>query len=332
MDKIANKTISYNLGKNILFDKINYGENVLVLYNDTSNHQQVFRNFLKQMSDNNSFLFYVSHKANQISFNFNVQNFSFNVINDDVIHDLKSKLDKCFNKMEKTGSSLFLVCDWSKAELSSCKIFLPFLESLLKKSKGVTPSGWKRSYRAVKQKTPFVLINAFDTAALSESFIQQLLPLHQRAYLMQENFNTFLLPTISPSLQTVFPKSHVLPQETLEKLTKDNLEMITLLLLEKEDKSGYQVLKDIAGHFHCILSQGTLYPLLYQLEKKGKIDKKNGKGREVIYSLSKKTKNELQSQKETMLRAYQHLASFFEMGGGDGKKSIKNQFSKFENN
>lgn len=314
------KIISYNLGKNILFDKINYGENVLVLYQGTSNHQQIFRNFLKQMSDDNSLLFYVSHKTNQLFFDFEVQNFSFNVINDDVIHDLKSKLDKCFEKMEKTGSNLFLVCDWSKADLSNCEIFLPFLESLIKKSRGLIPSGWKRSYKAVKQKTPSLLINAFETTNLEEHFIQHLLPLHQRAYLMQENFNTFLLPTISPSLQTIFPKTHVLPQEALEKLTKNNLELITLLLLERKGKSGYQVLKEIASHFHCILSQGTLYPLLYQLEKKGKIVKQNGKGREVIYSLSQKTKNELQSQKETMLKAYQHLASFFGGGGRQVKK------------
>ena len=316
MVKIANKVISYNLGKNILFDKINYGENILVLYQDTNNHQQIFRNFLKQFPDNDSILFYVSHKANQLCFNFNIQTFSFNVITEDTIHELKSKLNKSFEKMEKTGTNLFLVCDWSKADLSSCEIFLPFLESLIEKSRGIIPSGWKRTYKSIKQKTPFTLINAFETTNLEGHFIHQLLPLHQRIYLMQENFNTFLLPAISPSLQTIFPKSHVLPQETLEKLTKDNLELIALLLLEREGKSGYQILKEIAGHFHCILSQGTLYPLLYQLEKKGKVIKQNGKGREVIYSLNKKTREELQSQKETAVRAYQHLASFFEIGKG----------------
>lgn len=315
MVKIAEKIISYNLGKNILFDRIDYGENVLVLYHDTNNHKQIFHNFLNRISNNNSLLFYISYKANQICFNSNVQSLSFNVVNENVIHDIKSKLNKYFDKMEKSACNLTLVCDWSKADLSSCKIFLPFLENLVKKSKGLIPSSWKRSYKAVKQKTPFILINAFETTNLEEHFIQQLISMHKRVYLMQENFNTFLLPTISPSLQTVFPKSHVLPQETLEKLTKDNLELVSLLLLESENKSGYQILKEIANHFHCILSQGTLYPLLYRLEKEGKIVKQNGKGREVIYSLSQKTKNDLQSKKETILRAFQHLANFFEMGG-----------------
>jgi DNA-binding PadR family transcriptional regulator len=93
---------------------------------------------------------------------------------------------------------------------------------------------------------------------------------------------------------------------------KDNLELITLLFLEDNSKSGYQILKDIAKHFHCILSQGTLYPLLYHLEKENKIAKQSGKGREIVYTLTQETKNELKSRKETALKSYQHLASFFE--------------------
>jgi len=267
---------------------------------------------MQQQAKNDSILFYVSHKVNRLCFDFEVQNFSFNVINEDIIHDLKKQLDKSFQKMEKSNNELFLVSDWSKANLDDCPIFLPFLEQLIKKSQGANISGWKRKYRDVKTKTPFLLINAFEISNLSSSFIQELVSLHQRVYLLQDNCNTFMLPTISPSLETIFPKSHVLPQKILEKTVKDNLELLTLLLLEKNNKSGYQILKEIAGHFHCILSQGTLYPLLYQLEKKGKITKQNGKGREVIYSLTPKTKKQLSSKKETQLRAYQHLASFFE--------------------
>ena len=128
---------------------------------------------------------------------------------------------------------------------------------------------------------------------------------------------------ISPSLETIFPKYHILQQEVLEKLLKDNLELVTFLLLERGDKSGYKLLKDIAQNFHCILSQGTLYPLLYQLEKENRIMKQNGKGREVIYSLTQETKNELKSKKETCLKSYQHLASFFESGGGVTQKIKK---------
>ena len=150
------------------------------------------------------------------------------------------------------------------------------------------------------------------TTNLDNELIQELIRIHKRVYLLQENLSTFLLPTISPSTETIFPKHHTLPQRALERLVNDNLELVTLLFLEESSKSGYQILKDIAKHFHCILSQGTLYPLLYQLEKGNKITKQIGKGREVVYSLTDETKNELKSRKETVLKSYQHLASFFE--------------------
>ena len=312
MDRIYKGVVSYNLGKNILFDKINSGENFLILYTNTNEHKQIFQNFIRQMADKNSILVYIAHKSNQLSFAFDVRNHLFNIISENVIHELKSQLEKYFSEMEKNSSTLLLIADWSNADLRTYGIFLPFLESLIKKSQGLNPPGCKRRYGDVRHKAPFMLVNAFETANLNQELIQQLIKMHQRVYLLQENTNTFFLPAVSASVDTIYPKQHVLPQKTLEKLVKDNLELIVLLLLEDCDKSGYRILKDIASYFHCILSQGTLYPLLYQIESDNKITKKNGKGREVIYSLSKEAKNELNLNKETSLKAYQHLASFFE--------------------
>lgn len=334
MDRIYNKTVSYNLGKNILFDKVDFGENFLILYNNTNNHKHIIQNFMRQMSDTNSILVYISHKSNQLNFNFEVRNCLFSIISENIIQDLKAQLDKYFDEMENGKKKLLLIADWSNANLSKCGIFLPFLESLIKKSQGLNPPGWRRRYKdkGIRQKTPFMLVNLFETVAHDDGFIHELIKLHQRVFLLQENFNTFLLPTISPSFQTIYPKTHVLPNEVLEKLVKDNLELVMLLLLEMGDKSGYQILKEIAGHFHCILSQGTLYPLLYQLEKENKIVKKNGKGREIIYSLSAEMKKALRFRLETCLEGYQHLASFFENGGGGNWKKIMRIINKMRQN
>ena len=86
MVEIGRGVISYNLGKNILFDKIDYGENSVILYTNTENHKQLFHNIMQQMANDDSILFYVSHKINQLNFNFKTQNFSFNVLNEEVIH------------------------------------------------------------------------------------------------------------------------------------------------------------------------------------------------------------------------------------------------------
>ncbi len=312
VDRIYKGTVSYNLGENILFDNITHGENYLLLYTNTNNHKHIIQNFMRQMANKNSILVYISHKTNQLNFTFNVRNHFFNVMGDNIIQELKTQLEKYFSEMEKNNTPMIIIADWVNVDLRDCKTFLPFLESLIKKSQGLNPPGWKRKYGEIRHKTPFLLVNAFDATNLNAKFFQELTNMHSRVYLLQENHSTFFLPTISPSLQTIFPKQHVLPQNLLEKLVKDNLELIAVLFLEDGAKSGYQILKDVAKHFHCILSQGTLYPLLYQLEKENKITKKNGKGREIVYSLTEEAKNELKLKKESCLMAYQHLASFFE--------------------
>lgn len=312
MDRIYKGTICYNLGENILFDKIEHGENFLILYSNTNAHKQIFQNFMRQIKDKNSIAFFVSHSKDELNSSSYVRKFIFNNINEQVIQDLRSQLDECFREVEENSKTMLLIADWSNADLSGCETFLPFLKEIIKKSQGLNPPRWKRKYRGIQYKTPFFLINAFEAAGLDGEFTQELAKMHKRVYLLQENLNTFLLPAISPLQETIFPKHHVLPQKLLEKLVKENLELVMLLFLEDGDKSGYQILKDIAKHFHCILSQGTLYPLLYKLEKEKKITKLNGKGREVVYSLSEEAKNELKSKKENCLKGYQHLASFFE--------------------
>ncbi len=313
----------YNLGKNILFDKIESGQNFLCLYEDSFNHKRIFQNFMQKMPFD-AVLFYISHTKNKLKLDQNIQTLFFNVINEEVIHKLQTGLAKSFHEVEKTNKPMLLVADWSGANLNDCELFLPFLNSLIKKSQELNPPGWKRQYpKARQQKFPLTIINAFDTADLADAFISNIMKMHQRIYLLQKQHNTFFLPTISPYFETIFPQHHVLPQEILEKLVKNNLELITLLFLERGAKSGYAILKEIANHFHCVLSQGTLYPLLYRLEKEKSVIKENGNGREVVYSLIQKTKDELKIKKETYLNAYQHLASFFENGGGQLNNSPK---------
>ena len=83
------KVISYNLNKNILFDKIDFGENFLILYNNTNNYKQIIQNFIKEMSAEKPILFYISHKKNQLNFSFDVRTYYFNIVNKEILQELK---------------------------------------------------------------------------------------------------------------------------------------------------------------------------------------------------------------------------------------------------
>lgn len=308
-DLMSQTAISYNLAANVLFSKLNPSESILLLYDKTNEYKLILKNLMQAMGNDNYTVVYASHGTNEINCGFDIRKCAFNVLNANSIYEIEDELKNAFNEAQKNRAGVLLIADWTNSNPMQCDIFLPFLERVIDNC-GVLPLSRRGRANAIRQKVPFLMVNAFETSNLNAEFMQRLALLHQRVCLFQENSNAFCLPVASPSSQVITPQIHILPQEVLEKIAKDNLGLIILLFLEKGSKSGYQVLKDIAGRFHCILSQGTLYPLLYQMEKDGKISKQNGKGREIIYSLSRETKEALQLKKEHCFKSYEYLANF----------------------
>lgn len=247
-----------------------------------------------------------------------IRKFEFNLLDKSILHQIQKKLNSYYKEVEEKYKSLLLIFDWGSwikdYDKVPKEIFLSFLRNILKKGQGVSPPGWKRKYKTSQTKYPILIINSFTPDKLENDFLNELVSLHKRIYLFQKNDSLLSFPGISPHQETIYPQKHALPSGILEKLVKDNLEVLCLIFLEMNNQSGYQILKNIANHFHCILSQGTLYPVLYSLEEQKKITATDGKGREKIYVLSQKGKKELENKKQQLLQGFQHLASFFEWG------------------
>jgi len=70
-------------------------------------------------------------------------------------------------------------------------------------------------------------------------------------------------------------------------LVKTFLDIIVLSMLKKNSSHGYAIIADIHKQFDVLLSPGTLYPLLYSLEKKAFISIKK-EGRRKNYFLTEK--------------------------------------------
>ncbi|MDP2926099.1 MAG: PadR family transcriptional regulator [Nanoarchaeota archaeon] len=309
-------TISYNLNGKILFDNFKFGDSFLLFYQeDTKTIQSCYDKFIQQFPQDNSIIFHVCRKNNCFAPDSRIKEFSFNLLDESILHQIQKELNKCYKEVEEKSKSLLLILDWGSwmKEYDNIpkEIFLAFLRNILKKGRGVSPPGWKRKYKTIQKKYPLLIINSFIPDRLDTDFVNELVSSHKRIYLFQKNDSLLSFPGISPYQETIFPQKHTLPPEILEKLVKDNLEILCLVFLEKDSQSGYNILKNIANHFHCILSQGTLYPVLYSLEELGKIIASNGKGREKIYTLSQKGEEELKNKKQQLLQGFQHLASFF---------------------
>ncbi|MEW5759836.1 MAG: helix-turn-helix transcriptional regulator [Candidatus Thermoplasmatota archaeon] len=70
---------------------------------------------------------------------------------------------------------------------------------------------------------------------------------------------------------------------------KKDLENIVLELLSTQPLCGYDLIKALFQKYELIISPGTIYPLLYELEAKGILKVEIRKGaRTKIYSLAKK--------------------------------------------
>ncbi len=54
-----------------------------------------------------------------------------------------------------------------------------------------------------------------------------------------------------------------------EDIVKSHLEIIVLSMLSEKPMSGYDIIKEIFTKYNVLLSQGTVYPLLYSLKEDG---------------------------------------------------------------
>lgn len=76
--------------------------------------------------------------------------------------------------------------------------------------------------------------------------------------------------------------------EMRERLVKSFLDMLVLMKLRKEPMSGYDFVKLIPNRFHLLVSSGTVYSILYYLERKGFIEGSESSGTKRVYNLTLK--------------------------------------------
>lgn len=73
--------------------------------------------------------------------------------------------------------------------------------------------------------------------------------------------------------------------ECIESLVKSFLDIVVLSMLNGKSRHGYKIIADIHKTFGVLLSPGTLYPLLYQLEAEELVEVKEVK-RKKVYKLT----------------------------------------------
>ena len=95
-----------------------------------------------------------------------------------------------------------------------------------------------------------------------------------------------MTPPPQKSERRIDPEAHT--SHYLEKIIKDNLDIIVLCMLRERPMCGYDIIKKIFETHNVFLSQGTVYPLLYSLRDEGILRAEYSKGnmRSKIYKVT----------------------------------------------
>jgi len=103
------------------------------------------------------------------------------------------------------------------------------------------------------------ILCGYDVTKLDPAIIKNLVTAHDKLILMTSD--------ISILSSSSFDK--LMKDESIERFVKKDLEMIIFALLISKPMCGTDIIKTVHKNFNVLLSPGTIYPLLHDLEKRG---------------------------------------------------------------
>ena len=120
---------------------------------------------------------------------------------------------------------------------------------------------------------PLSTLMAFNAAGIDQRVVNKLIKLHDRAMLSTRNETCVTFSQLSRTRELDTPPSvDVITTESMEQAIKKSLDIIVLALLQQRPMCGFDIIKTIVQNFSVLLSQGTVYPILYSLKDKGYVN------------------------------------------------------------
>jgi len=170
---------------------------------------------------------------------------------------------------------------------------------------------WTRTrYRTKKLEVPFPIraITAFNADSLLADALNELLNLHHSTVISARNQYKMSLLNYRPPELPDLPQVEAIPKQVLESFVKKHLETVVLALLSRSPMCGYDLIRTIYQRYHTFLSQGTVYPLLYDLERRELLGiVKSGSPRSKVYALTDCGKKEAKAKINYFISAQRYL-------------------------
>ncbi len=95
----------------------------------------------------------------------------------------------------------------------------------------------------------------------------------------------------------------------VEDIVKNHLEIIILSLLLEKSMCGYDLIKEIITKYDVMISQGTVYPLLYSLKGEGIIHMESMKGdmKTKRYSITEEARHNVEDKIDGFIKTEEYI-------------------------
>jgi len=145
----------------------------------------------------------------------------------------------------------------------------------------------------------------YDMGRLTPELVKQLAAIHDKLMLTRSDATIVAAESLDRA---------GLSAESVQRFVKDELETIVLALLVREPMCGTDIIKTIHSKFNVLLSPGTIYPLLHDLEKKGLLKCEYGV-KTKTYKPMEGAEENIRKKLEEHVKASRFLSRFLQVTG-----------------
>ncbi|WP_456475140.1 helix-turn-helix transcriptional regulator [Candidatus Pyrohabitans sp.] len=126
----------------------------------------------------------------------------------------------------------------------------------------------EKKLHSTNGEVPVASISSYNMNFLRQEAVNSLTRLHDRVMITTEKGETSIAFFQQPKPVHI-PRIEVISSKMMEQNVKKSLKIIILSLLKQQPMCGFDIIKSLVHNFNVLLSQGTVYPILYSLEKEG---------------------------------------------------------------
>ena len=233
----------------------------LFVHSQNTKRKYLFKGYIENGLKNWEFCLYASNEEEKrIEKNF----FFFSLKKAEYDPEAIARLDDDIKKMKEMVEK--------GKEYVGLRILLDLDKTPNKDNKDKIIQLMKNISKLQRKKFPVTALAAVDVSCMDQKFFEALVSIVPKVVFSTDDETTI-------SFINTYPNQPVavdfLDHEIAVDFVKKFLEPIIFSMLLRKSMCGYDIIKEISNDYHVLLSQGTVYPLLYSLNKMNILEVKN---------------------------------------------------------